>query len=91
MRHTVPPLCLRVTSEPDLLTKRLAQLILKKKKEKTRSFFKTTPLYCVGVQVFWLHRPQLFLGKAESALLVGLIRKALISFALCIVEVSGWL
>jgi len=54
-------------------------------------FFKDSPLCCVWFQVFWLHGPQQFLCKAEFALLVGLIRKALISFALCIVEVSGWL
>lgn len=87
MQSTVPPLCLRVTSELDLLIKRLVQLILEKK----MLFFKDSPLCCVWFQVFWLHGPQQFLCKAEFALLVGLIRKALISFALCIVEVSGWL
>lgn len=54
-------------------------------------FLITHLLCCVCLQVFWLCRPQLFLSKAESALLVGLVRKALISSALCIVEVSGWL
>lgn len=81
-------LYLHVTSESDLLTKHLVQLIWRKKyKVKKRSFLITHPL-CAGILAT---QTQLFLNMAESALLVGLVRKALISFALCIVKVSGWL
>lgn len=91
MQSTVPLLCLRVTSELDLLIKRLAQLILKKRKKKKKGFKKQPTLLCMFWGILATQTPAISACETEFALLVGLIGKALISFALCIVEVSGWL